>query len=140
MSGAEARARGAGLTQGDTECQGHVGELQALLLQAQLRQQRHQLVAQPQLRLLLPCGHGQGQRPVLPEQVSGQASSCLGLPTPRTLRSAPAPALGAARPLPLGPYTALSPERKASSQRPCHPRPLAVSSWGVDCSPSVYTA
>lgn len=68
MSEAEARARGAGLTQGDAECQGHVGELQALLLQAQLRQQRHQLVAQTKLRLLLPCGHGQGQRPVLPEQ------------------------------------------------------------------------
>lgn len=53
------------LTQGDAERQGRVGELQALLRHLHLCQQCHQLVAQPQLRLLVPCGRGQGQRPVL---------------------------------------------------------------------------
>ena len=57
--------RGAGLTQGEAERQGGVGELQALLRRLHLSQQRGQLVAEPQLGLPAPYGHRQGQRPVL---------------------------------------------------------------------------
>lgn len=64
---------GAGLTQGDAERQGHVGKLQALLGRLQFSQQRHQLVAQPQLCLLVPCGHSQGQCPILPHKQASQA-------------------------------------------------------------------
>ena len=66
---------GAGLTQGEAECQGCVGELQALLGRLHLSQQRRQLVAEPQLGLPAPRGHRQGQCPVLRGQRAGQASS-----------------------------------------------------------------
>lgn len=75
LSEAEARHQGVGLTQGDAECQGHVAKLQAFLWCLQFLQQCHQLVAESQLRLLVPCGHSQGQRPVLPTQADGSGLS-----------------------------------------------------------------
>ena len=80
ISDAEAGPRGMGLTQGDAESQGHVGELQALLRHPQFHQQRHQLVAQPKLCLLVPCGHSQWQRPFLSTQV-GRSGFLLQWPT-----------------------------------------------------------
>ena len=65
LRGGGPSGRGVGLTQGEAECQGHVGELQALLGRLRLSQQRGQLVAQPQLGLPAPRGHRQGQCPVL---------------------------------------------------------------------------
>ena len=65
LRGGGPSGRGAGLTQGEAERQGRVGELQALLGRLRLSQQRGQLVAQPQLGLLASRGHRQGQRPVL---------------------------------------------------------------------------
>ena len=126
---------GVGLTQGDAERQGRVGELQALLRRLRLGQQRCQLVAQPQLGLLAPRGHGQGQCPVLRAQVGGSGLRPQQPARPGALLRAPV-----LPPLTHWSFTQLCPPREKSAQSGVTPpASLGHEQAGCEPCPSSYT-